>query len=44
MITQAGFQMRLAAERSIVIETMRIYELRPGRRGKDQNDTFLCSP
>ena len=44
MITQAGFQMRLAAERSIVIETMRIYELRPCRSSKDQNDTFLCSP
>jgi release factor glutamine methyltransferase len=44
MITRAGLEARLAAQRSIVIETMKIYELRPRRSDKDQNDTFLCSP
>jgi methylase of polypeptide subunit release factors len=49
MITRAGFRARLAAERSILIEMLKIYELRPADyspadRHAHQSEIFLCSP
>ena len=52
MIAHAGLRARLAAERSILIEKLKIYELRldAGEQGgeadhdRGQNATLLCSP